>query len=153
MILYEAKDTSGTIHGSSVRLTAGQVVTSLSELVVTAGAGVTIGRYAIYDKNLSLVASTANSPASFEVTGQWVELPLTTPYTVPTTGLYYFVDLIAATTTTPVVGLIGFNTGTEARGTLPGGALRNLAAGPALTSFPATLTPNPTSITRAILAR
>ena len=55
--------------------------------------------YAIYDKNLNLVAQTADMPASSKSANQtdWVELPLTTPYTVPASGLYYFVDLFAAT--------------------------------------------------------
>ena len=153
LILQDGVDTTGSMHGGSVLLAQGQVITSLAELVATAGVGVSHGMFAIYDKNLNLVAQTADTPAAFAVTDQWVELPLTSPYTVPASGLYYFVDLLAATTTMPSIGNVGFDTATDARGTLPGGVLRNLHAGPGLSAFPATLVNSSTSISRCIIAR
>jgi len=63
--------------------------------------------FAIYDEDLNLVAQTADTPAAFQVTNQWAELSLTTPYTVPADGRYYFVDLLAATTTMPSIGNLG----------------------------------------------
>ena len=67
LIVTQDSDSSGSAHGGSVYLTKNQVVTSLSEFVVAEGAGMTHGEYAIYDKNLNLVAQTADMPASFEV--------------------------------------------------------------------------------------
>jgi hypothetical protein len=153
LIAVEGTDISGSIHGSSVFLSSGDVVTSLAELVVEPGVGTSHGAYAIYDKNLQLVASTADTPAAFNVTDQWVELPLTSPYTVPASGLYYFADLFAATTTTPKIGMIAFNTATDARSILPGGVPRNVHAIPVLPTFPATLVNDGTSATRGIVAR
>ncbi len=153
LIAVEGTDTSGSVHGSSVVLSAGDVVTKLAELVVEPGVGTSHGAYAVYDKNLHLVASTADTPAAFNVTDQWVELPLTSPYTVPATGLYYFADLFAATTTTPKIGMIAFNTATDARSILPGGVPRNVHAIPAVPAFPATLVNDGTSATRGIVAR
>jgi hypothetical protein len=54
-----------------------------------------------------LVAQTADTPAAFQVTNQWVTLSLTSPYTVATSGRYYFVDQLAASTTMPSIGNIG----------------------------------------------
>ena len=153
LILFESSDTSGSIHGTSVLLTKGQIVSKLAELVVAPGVGTSHGMFALYDKNLSLVAKTADTPAAFQVTNQWVELPLTSPYTVPATSRYYFVDLIAATTTTPKIGLIGLNAATDGRSILPGGVPRNVSAGPGLSAFPATLVNNGTGATRGIVAR
>jgi hypothetical protein len=152
-ILVEAHDTSGSIHGTSVVLTRGQVVSKLAELVVAPGVGTNHGMFALYDGNLALVAKTADTPAAFQVANQWVELPLTSPYTVPATGLYYFVDLVAATTTTPTIGMVGLHAATDARSTLPGGVPRNVHGGPGLSAFPATLVNDGTGVTRSIVAR
>ena len=67
LIITQDNDTGGAAHGSSVYLTKNQVITSLSELVAAPGAGMTHGEYGIYDKNLNLVAQTADTPADFEV--------------------------------------------------------------------------------------
>jgi hypothetical protein len=83
----------------------------------------THGMYAIYNKNVNLVAQTADTPAAFAVANQWVELPLTTPYTVPSDGIYYFVDLLAATTI-PGSGNLGFFLNTSSRSLLPGETFR-----------------------------
>lgn len=152
-ILQSATDTSGSIHGASVALQQGDVITSLAELVATAGVGMTHGAFGIYDSNLNLVAHTADSPSSFEVSNQWVQLSLTSPYTVPSTGVYYFADLLAAGTTMPAIGNIGSLSGTSARNTLPGGVLRGInGAGAPFTAFPSTLTNNGTGLSRCIVA-
>ncbi len=151
-ILQTSTDTSGTIHGGSVLLAQGQVITSLAELVVTAGVDMTHGMFAIYDKNLHLVAQTADTPAAFQVGNQWVELSLTAPYTVPASDRYYFVDLLAATTTMPAIGDVTSGT-TSARNILPGGVPRDVSGSGPFTTFPATLTNSGTGITRYIVAR
>jgi hypothetical protein len=152
LMLQSGQDTNGSIHGGSVLLTKGQVITKLAELVATAGAGMTHGMYAIYDQNLNLVAQTADTPAAFAVTDQWVQLPLTSPYTVPATGIYYFVDLLAGTTM-PFIGTIGIQPATEARNTLPGGVARNVHHNVnGISAFPATLANDGTGISRCIVA-
>lgn len=145
-------DSSGSIHGAAVWLEKGQVINDLSELVTSAGAGMTHGAYAIYDSNLNLVAQTADTPAAFEVSNQWVELPLTSQYAVPATGLYYFVDLLASTTTMPTMGIVGSNSATSARSTLPNGTPELIHVSGA-GSFPGTITNTSSGITRCIIAR
>jgi hypothetical protein len=124
----------------------------LSELVTSAGAGMTHGAYAIYDSNLNLVAQTADTPAAFQVSNQWVELPLTSPYTVPSTGLYYFVDLLASGTTMPTIGIVGSQSATSARTTLPSGTPELIHVS-GVSAFPATITNTSSGITRCIIAR
>jgi hypothetical protein len=153
-ILESGTDTTGTIHGASVLLTKGQVITSLAEVVDSAGVGMTHGMYGIYDTNFNLVAQTADTPAAFAVTNQWVELPLTTPYTVPAVGIYYFADLLAATTTMPGIGNLGFYLNTSSRSMLPGGGFRGFfGAGAPFTALPATITPTTSAVSRCIVAR
>jgi hypothetical protein len=153
LILQSAADTSGSIHGASVWLQQGDTITSLAELVTSAGAGMTHGMYAIYDAGLNLVAQTADTPNAFQVTNQWVELPLTSAYTVPASGRYYFVDLLASSTTMPSIGNIGSLSASSARNILPGGVARGVNGGSGLGAFPATLTLASTGISRCIVAR
>jgi len=154
LILESGTDTSGSIHGAAVLLSKGQVVTSLAEIVDSAGVGMTHGMYAIYDKDFNLVAQTADTPAAFAVTNQWVELPLTSAYTVPADGVYYFADLLAAATTMPGIGNLGFYLNTSARSFLPGGVPRTFfGAGAPFTAFPATVTPATTAVSRCFVAR
>ncbi len=78
-------DSSGSIHGAAVWLNKGDTVSWLSELVVSAGSGMTHGGFAIYDNDLDLLAQTADSPSAFQTAAadSWVKLPLTSPYTAP----------------------------------------------------------------------
>jgi hypothetical protein len=90
-------DSSGTIHGGSVWLNQGDTINWLAELVTANGSALTHGAFAIYDSNLDLVAQTADNPAAFASApaDTWVKLSLTSPYTAPSSGLYYLVDLLA----------------------------------------------------------
>jgi hypothetical protein len=135
-----------------VWLNQGQVITSLSEIVTSAGVGMTHGMYAVYDANLNLVAQTADTPAAFQVSGQWVTLPLTSSYTVPSSGRYYFVDLFAASTTMPSIGNIGSLSATSVRTILPSGVARGLNGGNGFSAFPATLVASASGISRCIVA-
>jgi hypothetical protein len=152
LILQGAPDANGSIHGASVWLAAGDVVHSLAEVVTSAGSGMSHGMYAIYDGDLKLVAQTADTPAAFQVTNQWVELALTSPYTVPTSGRYYFVDLLAATTTMPSIGNLGSLAASSSRNLLPSGMARGVNGGSGLSSFPSTLTLGTTGVSRCIVA-
>ena len=71
---------------------------------------------------------------------------------MPSTGLYYFADLLAGTSM-PSIGNLGFDSTTAARSVLPGGTYREVNVGPGLTSLPATLTPSDSGVTRCIVAR
>ena len=89
-------DTSGSIHGASVWLNKSDRISWLAELVVAHGSAMKHGAFAIYDANLRLVARTGDNPSAFQAAKahSWVKLPLTSPFTVPASGRYYFVDLL-----------------------------------------------------------
>jgi hypothetical protein len=136
-----------------VWLNAGDTITWLAELVTANGSGLTHGAYAIYDSNYKLVAQTADNPTAFASApaDSWVQLPLTSPYTAPSSGLYYFVDLLAGTTT-PTVGVVTYNAALPGREVLPNGVPRGVRGGSGFSAFPTTLTNTPTDETRCVLA-
>jgi hypothetical protein len=146
-------DSSGSIHGASVWLNQGDTINWLAELVVNDGSGMTHGAFAVYDANLNLVAQTADNPAAFQTgpADSWVKLPLTSPYTALSSGLYYLVDLLAGTTL-PRVGIAASNSSVlPGASLLPSGVPRGVA-GSGVTSFPSTLITRRTGLTRIILA-
>jgi Collagen triple helix repeat (20 copies) len=157
LITTKQTNTSGSIHGGSVYLEKGDQIHWLAEFLLADGSGMTDGAYAIYDSNLNLVAQTADTPSAFQTapvgtTGAWVELPLTSTYTVPASGLYYFVDFVAGTTR-PTVGVVNLSTGFDSRNTLPNGVLRGIRGGASpYSAFPSTLTTGSTNETRCMLA-
>jgi hypothetical protein len=149
-------DSSGTIHGGSVWLNQGDTIHWLAELVTADGSALTHGAFAIYDSNLDLVAQTADDPGAFAgaPADTWVKLSLTSPYTVPASGLYYLVDFLAGATT-PTIGVVAYNSTLPGRNLLPTGVSRGVRAGSGLSAFPATLpaqTNTSTDETRCILA-
>jgi hypothetical protein len=147
-------DSSQTIHGGAVWLDQGQTIHWLAEFLTADGAGLTAGGYAIYDSNLQLVAQTANSPNAFQTApaDSWVKLSLQSAYTVPTSGLYYLVDLFAGTQA-PAIGVIQ-RTGADltARNVLPGGAPLAVRGAPSTAAFPSTLANTGTDETRCVVA-
>jgi hypothetical protein len=145
-------DSSGSIHGGSVWLSRGDRIAWLAELVVSGTSGITHGGYAIYDSHLHLVARTADHPGSFQVgsKAQWVKLSLTSPYTVPASGLYYFVDLLAGTRT-PRIAVVTKHRPVSVRNVLPSGVPRGIRAA-YFSAFPATLRNTGTDETRSIVA-
>jgi hypothetical protein len=154
LISTSVADNSGTIHGGAVWLEKGNVVNWLAEFVTADGSGMTAGGYAIYDSNLKLVAKTTDSPNAFQSApaDSWVKLSLTSPYTVPTSGLYYLVDLVAGTTT-PSVGIVqATGADLDARNVLPSHVPLEVRAVPGSPTFPSTLTSTATDETRCIIA-
>ena len=146
-------DSTASMHGSSVWLNAGDTINWLAEVVVTHGVGMAHGGFAIYDANFNLVAQTNDTPAAFQTAAadSWVKLPLTTPYTAPSSGLYYLVDLLAGTTM-PAIGTDGSNASVlTGASLLPSGVPRGVAVS-SVTSFPSTLQTRRTGIARIILA-
>lgn len=144
---------SGSAHGGSVWLNQGETINWLAELITANGSGLSHGAFAIYDSNLHLVAQTADNPNAFATApaDSWVELSLISPYTVPASGLYYFVDLLAGTTN-PTVGVVGYNSALAGRNILPNGVPRAVRGGSGLSAFPSTLTNTGTDETRCIIA-
>jgi Collagen triple helix repeat (20 copies) len=146
-------DSSGTMHGGSVWLNQGDTINWLAELVTANGSSLTHGQFAIYDSNLQLVAQTGDNPAAFASApaDSWVKLSLTSPYTAPTSGLYYFVDFLAGATT-PTIGVVAYNAALPGRNILPNGVPRGVRQGSGLPSLPSTLINSSTDETRCILA-
>lgn len=154
LISTSVADNSGTIHGGAVWLEKGKTVHWLSEFVAADGSGMTAGGYAIYDSNMKLVAQTTDSPNAFQSApaDSWVKLSLTTAYTVPASGLYYLVDLVAGTQT-PSIGVVQ-TTGADLnnRNVLPSHVPLEVRAVPGSPAFPSTLTNTATDETRVIIA-
>jgi hypothetical protein len=147
-------DSSGSIHGAAVWLDQGNTIGWLAELVVADGSGMTHGGFAIYDASLNLVAQTGDNPSAFQTApaDSWVKLPLTTPYTAPTSGLYYLVDLVAGSTI-PRIGIVTSNASVlTGANLLPSGVPREVGSGTGFSSFPSTLTNKGSGLTRCILA-
>ena len=146
-------DSSGTIHGGSVWLDKGDTITWLAELVTADGSALTHGAYAIYNSDLELVAQTTDSPNAFATAAadSWVELPLTSQYTAPSSGLYYLVDFFAGTTT-PTIAVVTSAPPLPARNVLPNGVPRGVRQGSGLSAFPLTLVNSSSDETRSIVA-
>lgn len=90
---------SGTLYMAAIPLMAGQICTSLS--FASAGIGATVPTnwwMALYDRNLALLASTADQLTAAIGASTVFTLALGTPYTVPVTDSYYFGLMVAATT-------------------------------------------------------
>jgi hypothetical protein len=147
-------DSSGSIHGGSVWLNKGDQISWLAELVVARGAAMTHAAFAIYDANLHLVARTGDNPSAFQSAQKdsWVKLPLTSRYTAPASGRYYFVDLLAGSRL-PRIGIVAKSASVlTGANTLPTGVPRGIKAGAGLSAFPSTLTSKSTGLTRCIVA-
>jgi Collagen triple helix repeat (20 copies) len=147
-------DSSGSMHGAAVWLNKGDTIDWLAELVVADGAGMTHGGFAIYDEDLQLVAQTDDSPSAFQTASadSWVKLSLTSPYSAPASGLYYFVDLLAGSTI-PKIGIVTSNASVlTGANLLPSGKPRGVGSGTGFSSFPSTLTNKGSGLTRCIVA-
>ena len=147
-------DSSGSIHGAAVWLNKGDTVNWLAQLVVADGSGMTHGTYAIYDADLDLVAQTDDSPSAFQTAtaDSWVKLSIPGGYSAPSSGLYYFVDLLAGSTI-PKIGIVTSNASIlTGANLLPSGQPREVGSGTGFSAFPATLTNKGSGLTRCIVA-
>jgi hypothetical protein len=147
-------DTSGSIHGASVWLDKSDRISWLAELVVDHGSGMKHGAFAIYDASLHLVARTGDNPAAFQTAQarSWVKLSLTARYTVPASGRYYFVDLLAGTTLPRIGILVRSASVLSGANVLPGGVPRGISAGHGFSAFPSRLINKGTGLARCLLA-
>lgn len=143
--------TSGNIHACGVYLLKGQVIGHMGCYLGAAAVTPSHFQLGIYDAGYNLVAASADTPASLGSAG-YVELALTSTYTVPSDGLYYFADLFAATTMPTVLTI---STVTQAgRSLLPSSAqYRQFNPGTVNTSLPNPIVPATSGATNFVYAR
>jgi hypothetical protein len=98
---------SGLATYGAVGLYAEEKISNLSiSIIGTLGSGVTLSKMGIYSSTGALLASTADQGTSWQSSIGLKTMPLTTPYVVPVTGVYYLGILCVFTTTGPTVSRI-----------------------------------------------
>jgi hypothetical protein len=91
-----------------VWLNAGTVLTGLLVNYVSTNASLTHAFLGVYNASYELEAMTGDVHGSFGSTSGWIEALLSpAPYSVPTTGLYYFALLFVGSTTPAITVLSG----------------------------------------------
>jgi hypothetical protein len=88
---------SGNGRGAACAIRKGSVINNLTVQIATPGSGITHFWLMIYDKNLNLVAQTADTPTAAQSAGNQT-IPLTASYVVPSTDAYYLAMLCVGTT-------------------------------------------------------
>jgi len=106
--------TSGVMHSSAIYLEAGDVITDITYRSVAAAASPANAWFALYDTapTPALIAQTADQGSAAWASNTTRTLPLSSPYTVVTTGIHYVSIMVAATTVPTLVGwsgLVGSN--------------------------------------------
>jgi hypothetical protein len=90
---------SGTLFMQAIYLKAGQLVSNIIVSSATTAAGTpTNGFAALYDSARNLLAQSANQTTTAWAANTVKTLAMTTPYRIPTSGLYYIGFMMAATT-------------------------------------------------------
>jgi hypothetical protein len=90
---------SGTLYLQAIYLTSGQLVSNISIHSATTGAGTPTNYFfALYSSARALLAQSANQTTTAWAANTLKTLPMTTPYRVPTSGLYYIGLMMTATT-------------------------------------------------------
>lgn len=111
--------TTGQIFCQAIWLTAGTTVTNISFCSATTAAGTpTHYVFALYDYSRNLLASSADQTSTAWAANTVKTLAMGTPYLVPTTGLYYLMLSVVATTVPTIKGGTG-KTGGQLGGTAP----------------------------------
>jgi len=91
--------TTGQVFCQALWLNAGITVTNISFYSATTAASVpTHYVFALYDINRNLLATTADQTSTAWGANTLKTLPVTTPYLVSTTGIYYLMVSVVATT-------------------------------------------------------
>lgn len=94
-----APTASGTMFMQAIYLTAGQLVSNITIISATTAAGTPTNYFfALYDGSRNLRAQSANQTTTAWAANTAKTLAMTTPYRVPTSGLYYIAILVTATT-------------------------------------------------------
>ena len=90
---------SGTLFMQAIYLTAGQTVSNISWASATTGAGTpTHWMFGLYSAGRALLATSADQLTAAWAANTIKTLAMTTPYLVPTSGIYYIGMFMAATT-------------------------------------------------------
>jgi hypothetical protein len=105
------------IHGGAVYLYAGTVITTIDVFVGTVGAAMTNYLVGLADANFTMLATSANAPATVTTLG-WRSLNLSAPYTILSSGLYYLLELGVGGTMPLLMGARLANGTTAGRGAL-----------------------------------
>lgn len=93
-----APTASGTLFMMAIYLTAGQLVSNIAICSATTAAGTPTNYFfALYDANRALLAVSANQTTTAWAANTYKTLAMTTPYRVPTSGLYYIGLMMTAT--------------------------------------------------------
>lgn len=96
---------SGTLAMMAIYLTAGQLVSNITIASATTAAGTPTNYFfALYDANRALRAQSANQTTTAWAANTVKTLAMTTPYRVPTSGLYYIGYFMTATTVATIKG-------------------------------------------------
>lgn len=96
---------SGTLFLQAIYLKAGTLISNITAWSATTAAATTSNLFfALYDKNLALLAQSANQGAYTWAANSAKTLAMTTAYRVTTSGLYYIGVMQAATTIATLKG-------------------------------------------------
>jgi hypothetical protein len=96
---------SGTLFMQAIYLKAGQLVSNITVSSATTAAGTpTAGRVGLYDGSRNLRATSADQTTTAWAANTVKTLAMTTPYRVPTSGLYYIGFYMTATTVITMKG-------------------------------------------------
>lgn len=96
---------SGTLFMQAIYLKAGQLISNITLASATTAAGTpTNYAFGLYDANRNLLANTANQTTTAWAANTVKTLALTSPYRVPTSGLYYIGYYMTATTVATMKG-------------------------------------------------
>lgn len=94
-----APTASGTLFMQAIYLYAGQLVSNITVSSATTAAGTPTNYFAaLYDANRALKAVSANQTTTAWAANTVKTFAMTTPYRVPTSGLYYIGFMMTATT-------------------------------------------------------
>jgi hypothetical protein len=119
--------TTGQIRVQAIWLTAGTVVTNIVLCsATTAASGPTHYVAALYDLTGALLATSADKTSTAWGANTMVTFAMNTPYTIPTTGLYYVMFSMTASTT--VVTLKGGTATTDGQLRLTAPVLQGISA-------------------------
>jgi hypothetical protein len=100
-----APTASGTLFMQAIYLYAGQLVSNITVSSATTAAGTpTGGRVGLYSANRALLATSADQTTTAWAANTVKTLAMTTPYRVPTSGLYYIGFYMTATTVITMKG-------------------------------------------------
>lgn len=111
---------SGTLNMQAIYLEAGMLVSNITLCSATTAAnGPTHYLFGLYDGSRNLLATSADATSGAWAANTVKTLAMTTPYRVPTSGLYYIGYFMTVSTTMPTMKGFTAKTGAQLAGTAP----------------------------------